>query len=79
MRKPFFLLRKVILGEGIQVDVDIDRDSGNPSVSVNGQALTKEEIGALLGRIAARSAKQVIIQKIAEVERRAAENRRDES
>jgi N utilization substance protein A len=56
-------------GEGSQVDVQIDRESGDPRVSVNGQSLTKDEIGALLGQIAARNARQVIIQKIREIER----------
>jgi hypothetical protein len=66
-------------GEGSQVDVRIDRESGDPSVSVNGQSLTTHEIGSLLGRIAARTAKQVIIQKIREIERGMSENPSGES
>src|SRR5262249_40801097 len=43
--------------------------SGEPSVIVNNAPLEKDEIGDLLGRIAAQTAKQVIIQKIREAER----------
>ena len=56
-------------GEESQIDVHIDRDNGEPAASVNGQSLEKDEIGDLLGRIAAQTAKQVIIQKIREAER----------
>ncbi|HUE17275.1 MAG TPA: transcription termination factor NusA [Planctomycetaceae bacterium] len=56
-------------GEESQIDVHIDRDNGEPAASVNGQALEKDEIGDLLGRIAAQTPKQVIIQKIREAER----------
>jgi transcription termination/antitermination protein NusA len=56
-------------GEESQIDVHIDRDSGEPAAAVNGQSLEKDEIGDLLGRIAAQTAKQVIIQKIREAER----------
>jgi len=56
-------------GEESQIEVHIDRDGGEPSVSVEGQPLQKDEIGDLLGRIAAQTAKQVIIQKIREAER----------
>jgi transcription termination/antitermination protein NusA len=66
-------------GHASQVDVHIDHESVRPSVSVNGQPLTHDEIGDLLGRVAARSAKPVIIQKILEAEREASENRRDDS
>ncbi len=56
-------------GEESQIDVHIDRDNGEPAASVNGESLEKDEIGDLLGRIAAQTAKQVIIQKIREAER----------
>jgi N utilization substance protein A len=56
-------------GEESPIEVHIDRESGEPSVSVDGQSLAKDEIGDLLGRIAAQTAKQVIIQKIREAER----------
>ena len=56
-------------GEESPLEVQIDRESGEPSVTVNGTPLEKDEIGDLLGRIAAQTAKQVIIQKIREAER----------
>src|SRR6202453_3964111 len=56
-------------GEESKIDVHIDRDNGEPAAAVDGQALEKDEIGDLLGRIAAQTAKQVIIQKIREAER----------
>eukprot|EP00913_Durusdinium_trenchii_P008943 g8409.t1 len=56
-------------GEESEIVVDIDRDSGNPSVKVDGTDLEADEIGDLLGRIAAQTAKQVMIQKIREAER----------
>ncbi|GAB4149262.1 MAG: transcription termination factor NusA [Planctomycetaceae bacterium] len=56
-------------GEESEIQVDIDRDSGNPSVKVDGKDLESDEIGDLLGRIAAQTAKQVMIQKIREAER----------
>lgn len=56
-------------GEDEQIKVSIDRDSGDAAVSVGGQPLEADEIGDLLGRIAAQTAKQVMIQKIREAER----------
>jgi transcription termination/antitermination protein NusA len=56
-------------GEESPLEVHIDRDSGEPSVIVDAKPLEKDEIGDLLGRIAAQTAKQVIIQKIREAER----------
>ncbi len=56
-------------GEESDVLVSIDRETGQPAASVNAQALLPDEIGDLLGRIAAQTAKQVIIQKIREAER----------
>jgi N utilization substance protein A len=56
-------------GEESPLEVHIDRESGEPSVIVNNAPLEKDEIGDLLGRIAAQTAKQVIIQKIREAER----------
>ena len=56
-------------GEESDVVVDIDRDSGQPSAKVDGKDLDADEIGDLLGRIAAQTAKQVMIQKIREAER----------
>jgi N utilization substance protein A len=56
-------------GEESPLEVHIDRESGEPSVIVDAKPLEKDEIGDLLGRIAAQTAKQVIIQKIREAER----------
>ena len=47
------------------IDVHIDRHSGEISATVNGQTKSIRE----LGRIAAQTAKQVIIQRIREAER----------
>ena len=55
-------------GEDAVLIVDIDRESGEPSVTADEEPLTPEEISEL-GRIAAQTAKQVIIQKIREAER----------
>ncbi|QDT66186.1 transcription termination factor NusA [Calycomorphotria hydatis] len=56
-------------GEEEEVEVSIDRISGDAAVSVGGNPLDADEIGDLLGRIAAQTAKQVMIQKIREAER----------
>jgi transcription termination/antitermination protein NusA len=56
-------------GEESEIVVSIDRLSGQPAVAHNGEDLDSNEIGDLLGRIAAQTAKQVMIQKIREAER----------
>ncbi len=56
-------------GEESEIVVSIDRLSGQPAVAHNGEELDSDEIGDLLGRIAAQTAKQVMIQKIREAER----------
>jgi N utilization substance protein A len=56
-------------GEEEEITVAIDRQSGDASVLVKGEPLRADEIGDLLGRIAAQTAKQVMIQKIREAER----------
>ena len=56
-------------GEEEQIDVSIDRGTGDAAVAVVGKPLNADEIGDLLGRIAAQTAKQVMIQKIREAER----------
>ena len=48
-----------------EVTITIDRETGNVAAAHNGNALTPE----VLGRIAAQTAKQIIIQKIREAER----------
>ncbi len=51
------------------LEVRIDRDSGEPSLTCDGAMLEPELIGDLLGRISAQTAKQVMIQRIREAER----------
>ncbi len=52
-------------GEECEYKISIHRETGEPSVQVDGRDLTPDE----LGRIAAQTAKQVMIQKIREAER----------
>jgi transcription termination/antitermination protein NusA len=56
-------------GEEANVDVQIHRVTGNPSVKRDGVEIDGEELGEILGRISAQTAKQVMIQKIREAER----------
>lgn len=56
-------------GEERETVVRIDRKSGEVSASLDGVPLDADELGHLLGRIAAQTAKQVMIQKIREAER----------
>lgn len=51
------------------LEVKIDRDTGEPSLTCDGAFLEPELIGDLLGRISAQTAKQVMIQRIREAER----------
>jgi N utilization substance protein A len=51
------------------LDVRIDRDTGEPSLTCDGALLEPDLIGDLLGRISAQTAKQVMIQRIREAER----------
>ena len=52
-----------------QLEVRIDRETGEPALICDGRALEPELLGDLLGRISAQTAKQVMIQKIREAER----------
>jgi N utilization substance protein A len=56
-------------GEDNEVEVHVDRLNGHPTVKSNGQEIDADELGDLLGRISAQTAKQVMIQKIREAER----------
>ncbi len=56
-------------GEDREVIVKIDRTTGDVSATLDGNALDQDELGDLMGRIAAQTAKQVMIQKIREAER----------
>ena len=56
-------------GEDFELIASVDRDNGEPSITSNGEELPPEVIGDILGRVAAQTAKQVMIQKIREAER----------
>lgn len=56
-------------GEEAEVVVQIDRVSGHPTVTSDGMEVSSDVLGDLLGRVAAQTAKQVMIQKIREAER----------
>ncbi|WP_417384381.1 transcription termination factor NusA [Gimesia sp.] len=56
-------------GEDHELSVDIDRDTGEPTVFCDNEKLAKDILGEILGRVAAQTAKQVMIQKIREAER----------
>lgn len=56
-------------GEDNEIQVHVNRDTGDPSVKSNGVEIDSAELGDLLGRISAQTAKQVMIQKIREAER----------
>jgi len=56
-------------GEDFELVVTVDRESGEPSITCNGSALPTDDIGDILGRVSAQTAKQVMIQKIREAER----------
>jgi len=56
-------------GEDGEVVVDIDRASGEPTVTCDGEVLDADVLGDLLGRVSAQTAKQVMIQRIREAER----------
>lgn len=56
-------------GEENEIVAQIDRASGNPTVHCDGKEIDADELGDILGRISAQTAKQVMIQKIREAER----------
>ncbi|WP_437229837.1 transcription termination factor NusA [Planctomicrobium sp. SH661] len=56
-------------GEESEIVINIHRTTGDVSATLDGSELPPEELGDLLGRIAAQTAKQVMIQKIREAER----------
>lgn len=53
-------------GEEQELHVHVDRQNGNPTCKVNGTEVGADELGDILGRISAQTAKQVMIQKIRE-------------
>lgn len=56
-------------GDDHELTVDIDRDTGEPTVYCDQEELAQDILGEILGRVAAQTAKQVMIQKIREAER----------
>lgn len=56
-------------GEEHEIVANIDRNNGHPTVHCDGKEIDADELGDILGRISAQTAKQVMIQKIREAER----------
>ncbi len=56
-------------GEENEIEAHLDRNSGQTAVKCNGKDIDADELGIILGRISAQTAKQVMIQKIREAER----------
>ncbi len=56
-------------GEEHELLVHVDRHNGHPTCQVDGKEVGADELGDILGRISAQTAKQVMIQKIREAER----------
>jgi N utilization substance protein A len=56
-------------GEEHEIEAHLDRTSGQTAVKCDGKDIDADELGIILGRISAQTAKQVMIQKIREAER----------
>src|SRR5262245_17748866 len=56
-------------GEEMPLEIQIDRSNGNPTLLKEGVVIDSDQLGEILGRISAQTAKQVMIQKIREAER----------
>lgn len=56
-------------GEERDIEVHLDRATGQTAVKCDGKEIDADELGIILGRISAQTAKQVMIQKIREAER----------
>lgn len=56
-------------GEEMPLEIQIDRENGNPTLLKEGAVIDSDLLGEILGRISAQTAKQVMIQKIREAER----------
>lgn len=56
-------------GDDHELSVNIDRETGEPTVFCDEEKLAQDVLGEILGRVAAQTAKQVMIQKIREAER----------
>ena len=56
-------------GEDEQIEIQINRQTGEPTLLVQAAPVDSDLLGQLLGRISAQTAKQVMIQRIREAER----------
>ena len=56
-------------GEDFELEVHVDREHGEPTIRCNDKDLDPDELGDILGRVSAQTAKQVMIQKLREAER----------
>ncbi|MDC0175724.1 transcription termination factor NusA [Planctomycetaceae bacterium] len=56
-------------GEESEVEVHVDRTTGEPTVHCPGVEIAPDDLGTILGRISTQTAKQVMIQKFREAER----------
>lgn len=56
-------------GEDFELEVHVDREHGEPTIKCNQKDLDPDELGDILGRVSAQTAKQVMIQKLREAER----------
>lgn len=56
-------------GEEENLEIRIDRESGQPTLLLDAKEIDRDSLGEILGRISAQTAKQVMIQRIREAER----------
>src|SRR5262245_49607308 len=56
-------------GEEMPLEIQIDRSNGSQELLKEGVVIDSDQLGEILGRISAQTAKQVMIQKIREAER----------
>jgi 5-oxoprolinase (ATP-hydrolysing) len=59
---------KKYYGEQHKLEIQIDRDTGNPTLFRNGEAIDAAMLGEILGRISAQTAKSVMLRKIGQAE-----------
>jgi valyl-tRNA synthetase len=55
-------------GTTAAIDIKVDRTTGQPTATVDGRALSPVELGELLGKISAQTAKQSMLDRIREAE-----------
>jgi 5-oxoprolinase (ATP-hydrolysing) len=56
-------------GPNVPLDVQTDPDNGSPTLFKSGEPVDPARLGEILGRIAARTAKQIMVQSVREAER----------